>query len=304
MHSKSNLSLVVMAAGLGSRYGGIKQLASFGPHDETLLEYSVHDALKAGFETIIFVIRKDIEIPFQEIVLNRFPKNINIKVVFQELNELPDGYHPPAERRKPWGTGHAVLMAMPVIDGPFAVINADDFYGPTAFQVLADYLNDIPNQGRYAMVGYALKKTLSEHGSVSRGVCELDAHQQLVDLTEHTTIFMQDGKIVSELPHGEKHVFSGNEFVSMNLWGFPKTFLASLEQQFIEFLDKSVHSPKAEFYLPFAVNRDLANVAAQVQVLPTDESWYGVTYPEDLPYVQASLRGFVEQGIYPEALWD
>lgn len=303
MNSETKLSLVIMAAGMGSRYGGIKQLATFGPNDETLIEYSVYDAVRGGFDTIIFVIRKDIETSFRDVVLQRFPKHLDVKIVFQELDELPEGYRSPVERTKPWGTGHAVLMAMPVIDGPFAVINADDFYGPSAFKLLADYLRGIPNQGRYAMVGYALNNTLSEHGSVSRGVCHVDSNKELVDLTEHTTIFAEGGKIVSELPHGEKHIFPGNELVSMNLWGFPVKFLSSLERQFIEFLEKSVNSPKAEFYLPFAVNRDLADGTALVQVLPTEEQWYGVTYPEDLPHVQAALQGYVERGIYPQTLW-
>jgi NDP-sugar pyrophosphorylase family protein len=303
MNSKSNLSLVVMAAGMGSRYGGIKQLASFGPNAETLLEYSVFDAHRAGFETIIFVIRKEIEDAFRDVVLQRFPPNIRVELAFQELAALPVGYQAPADRKKPWGTGHAVLMAKPFIEGPFAVINADDFYGPSAFQLLADHLRQATDNATYGMVGYALEKTLSEHGSVSRGICELNAEQQLVQLVEHTNIYVHEDKIVSELANGEHHVFTGNEKVSMNLWGFPQSFLQSLDQQFGEFLHESVHSLKSEFYLPFAVNHDLTAGKARVQVLPTDEQWYGVTYPDDLAHVQAALRTYVERGTYPEHLW-
>lgn len=307
LSSQSNLSLVVMAAGMGSRFGGIKQLAAFGPNGETLLEYSVYDALRAGFSKIIFVIRKEIEDAFSEMVLSRFPKHLNIEIVYQELGYLPEGYVVPIGRKKPWGTGHAVLMAMPEINGPFAVINADDFYGASAFATLAQSLQEESSSERtqscYVMVGYALQNTLSEHGSVSRGVCKVDADGRLLDLTEHTRIFSKDGKIRSDLPDGTSVEFSGQERVSLNLWGFPKEFLASLKKQFNVFLETHVNEVGSEFYLPSAVNHDIDSQEAMVKVLPTEEHWFGVTYQNDLPRVQKAIAAKVEAGEYPQTLW-
>lgn len=296
-----------MAAGMGSRYGGIKQLEAFGPSGETLIEYSLFDALRAGFGRIVFVIRRDIEDAFREKVLSRFPETVEVVLAYQEIDALPDGVRAPAGRTKPWGTGHAVLVAKGVIDGPFAVINADDFYGAHAYKLMAQFLATVDSKDsttkQYAMVGYLLKNTLSDHGSVSRGLCHTDARGRLETIDEHTKISKKGSLIESELPHGQCLSMKGNEMVSLNFWGFSLPFLDSLEMQFAAFLETHKDEITAEFYLPSAVNTDLQARVASIQILPSDDSWHGVTYPEDKAVVAKAITKMVEAGQYPLNLW-
>ncbi len=301
----NTLTLVVMAAGMGSRYGGLKQLEGFGPGGETLLEYSLHDALNAGFTRAVFIIRKDIEVLFREKVIARFEHKVACECVFQELDKLPAGHTPPDGRQKPWGTGHAVLMAIAAVSGPFAVINADDFYGRQAFEQLAGFLKERTNdEARYALCGYRLRNTLSEHGTVSRGICAAHADGRLASVTEHTKIALEaDRRIVSSRESGDE-LLTGEEFVSMNLWGFTPELFSSLQEQFEAFLQERGGELKSEFYLPFAVDADLQAGRASADLLPTESKWFGVTYPEDRERVQQAVQGMVTAGEYPASLWD
>lgn len=293
------LSLVVMAAGMGSRFGGLKQLAGFGPGNHTLLEYSLHDAIQAGFTRAVFVIRRDIEAAFRESVLSRFEHKLACQCVFQELKDLPAGHQPPEDRRKPWGTGQAVLAARDAIDGPFAVINADDLYGHDAFHQLANFFaTDAAD--RYALVAYQLERTLSENGKVSRGLCACDASGQLVSVTEHTAIARDEtGHILSG--NGER--FTGTEPVSMNLWGFTPKVFTSLQAQFENFLSQQGSTMTAEFYLPSAIDHDLKAGKASATLLTTTSQWHGVTYPEDRDSVSDAVAALIRQGSYPKQLW-
>ncbi|MGF1452287.1 MAG: NDP-sugar synthase [Opitutales bacterium] len=298
------LTLVVMAAGMGSRYGGLKQLDGFGPGGETLLEFSLYDAQLAGFDRAVFVIRRDLQGVFREKVLSRFEHAITCCCVFQELDNLPGGHRPPPGREKPWGTGQAVLAARGTVEGPFAVINADDYYGRQSFEQVAEYLrNQDPSQPGYALCGYRLRNTLSEHGSVSRGLCLLDEGGHLLSVTEHPKLESDGrGNALSQQPDGEVPI-RGDTLVSMNFWGFTPVFFDSLAEQFRSFLDARGAELKSEFYLPAAVDTDLRAGRAQVAVLPTESTWFGVTYPEDRARVAASVSAKVEAGDYPQALW-
>lgn len=288
-------TLLVMAAGLGSRYGGLKQIDAVGPNGETIIDYSVYDALRAGFGRLVFIIRHDIETPFREAIGDKFEKRIAVDYVFQELDKLPPGFTVPSGRTKPWGTTHAILLAEEAFREPFAAINADDFYGRESFQVMADFLR--AGSGDYAMVGYTLRNTLSEHGSVSRGVCECDAQSYLQAVTE----------LVKIEKHGrgarvEGRALSGDEPVSMNFWGFTPALFPQLRTQFEAFLRRSGQELKSECYIPTTVNELVALRAARVKVLRTPSSWFGVTYKEDKPQVTASIRQLIARGDYPEKL--
>jgi UTP-glucose-1-phosphate uridylyltransferase len=298
-------TLLILAAGMGSRYGSLKQVDRFGPSGETIVEYSIFDALRAGFGKVVMVVRQEFVGDFQEIVLKRAMKKADIRFVFQELNKLPQGIQLPADRKKPWGTGHAVLMAEPEIDTPFAVINADDFYGAASYQIIHDFLVGKPsgNMDEYCLVDYKLENTLSESGSVSRGVCKIDQEGFLTDITEHKKI-TRDGKQISgETDNKKQVVFSGSEPVSMNLMGFKPSLFGHLSRQFNGFLKENIQKTDAEFYLPFAVNDVIASGQARVKVLHTPEKWFGVTYREDREMVMKSLNALVEKGIYPADLW-
>jgi hypothetical protein len=284
-----------MAAGMGSRYGGLKQLDAVGPGGETIIDYSIYDALRAGFARLVFVIRHDIEAPFRETIGSKFEKRIAVDYVFQELDKLPPGFTVPAGRTKPWGTTQAILLADGIVREPFAAINADDFYGRESFQVLADFLR--AGSGDHAMVGYTLRNTLSEHGSVTRGVCERDATDYLRAVVELTAIEK----------HGrgarvEGRDLSGDELVSMNFWGFTPALFPLLREQFDAFLRRSGQELKSECYIPTTVNELVASGAARVKVLGTPSSWFGVTYKEDKPHVAASVRALIARGDYPEKL--
>lgn len=289
---------------MGSRYGGLKQMDGIGPGGQTLLEYSLYDARKAGFTHAVFIIRKDLEATFREVVLARFENVLPCTCVYQELDALPEGFTPPEGRTKPWGTGHAVLMAKDAVQGPFAVINADDFYGREAFADLANFLKDRDcAQAAYALCGYRLHRTVSAHGSVSRGLCLSAEDGRLLSVTEHTQIERQvGGQLISQQVDGPVPL-SGDELVSMNLWGFTPPLFAQLESRFREFLEARGTELKSEFYLPFAVDEALQKGEASAIVLPTESQWFGVTYPDDRPIVSQAIQRLVDDGTYPGKLW-
>lgn len=289
-------TLLVMAAGMGSRYGGLKQIDAVGPGGETIIDYSIHDALRTGFARLVFVIRHDLEASFREAIGRKFEKRVAVEYVFQELDALPPGFTVPTGRTKPWGTTHAILLAEEAVREPFAAINADDFYGRESFQVMADFLRACG--GDYAMVGYTLRNTLSEHGSVSRGVCECDADGYLRAVTELAKIEKQ-----GRGAQAEGRTLSGDELVSMNFWGFTPALFPQLRERFDEFLRRSGRELKSECYIPTTVNELVASGAARVKVLRTPASWFGVTYKEDKPRIAAGIRRLIARGDYPEKLW-
>ncbi len=290
------LSLVILAAGMGSRYGGLKQLDAVGPGGETLLDYAVHDAVQAGFARIVFVIRRAFEAEFRSLVGARYAGQVQVDYVFQELDMLPAGFTVPPERTKPWGTGHAVWCARAAIDGPFAVVNADDFYGRDSFAQLARFLRDAGAPGRptVALVGFTLANTLSENGAVSRGVCAVRGDGLLSGVVEHTGIRREDV--------GPGRTFTGEETVSMNCWGLTPAVFAGLERRLAAFLRERAGDAKSEFYLPAAISDLIAAGEADVQVLQTQASWFGVTYREDKPGVVAAIGRLVAAGEYPATL--
>lgn len=285
-------TLLILAAGMGSRYGGLKQLDQLGPNGETIMDYSVDYALEAGFGKVVFVIRKNMQEPFDQHILVKYQDKIKVETVYQEIDILPDGFTVNPERVKPYGTAHAILMAKDAIKEPFAVINADDFYGKDAFQTMALFLNTpqtdtIPV---FSMIGYYLKNTLSEFGSVSRGVCVSNEKSELVKITEMTKIQKYEDAIKNLNDDGTFTILSGNEPVSMNFWGFTADFFTSLEQQFIQFLEKNNDNPKSEFPIPAVVDQFISSKKAIVKVLECDASWFGVTYQEDKPFVMQKLK--------------
>jgi dTDP-glucose pyrophosphorylase len=294
-------TLLVLAAGMGSRYGGLKQIDPVGPNGETIIDFSVYDALRAGFGKLVFVIRKDIEAAFKESIGARFEERLPVEYVFQELDRLPEGFSLPPERKKPWGTGHAVMMAADVIKEPFAAINADDFYGARSYQLLADYLTSGTTD--YAMVGFVLKKTLSEHGSVARGLCRTTPDGYLSGVEELTKIEPDGTAAKYTDAHGQVHPLTGEETVSMNIWGFNPGFFDHLQREFAEFLRQNIQSEKAEFYIPTPVNALVSSGKERLKVLQTPDSWFGVTYREDRPRVVESIRELMTNGTYPPKLW-
>ena len=301
--------LVVLAAGMGSRYGGLKQLDSVGSFGQCLIDYALYDARRAGFETAIFVIKKELEEDFREMAGNRISRGLDVRYAFQRLDDLPQEIDVPSRRVKPWGTTHAVLSAREQIRGPFAVINADDYYGPESFRVLYDYLThhtDRPDCFQYAMVGYQLGKTLSAHGSVTRAVCRTSRDGLLENIVEQQGI-KRDGENGCFSPdEGQSWVeLSGDTLVSMNFWGFQHSFLDEAEARFPLLLRRALarHPEDGEIQLPVTVADMLDRGRAQVRVLSSGEQWFGVTYREDKPYVVAALRDKTEQGLYPENLW-
>lgn len=296
--------MIVMAAGMGSRYGGLKQLDPVGPNGETIIDYSVYDTIRAGFGKIVFIIRRDIEQPFRQAIGNKYEKRLPVAYAFQQLDMVPSGFTVPANRQKPWGTGQAVLITEPLIREPFAVINADDFYGFDSFKVLAGHLSRASIDATdYAMVGYTLRHTLSDHGSVSRGVCEIDAEGHLRHIRELTKIERVDNAARYTDDHEATHPLSGDEIVSMNMWGFTPPIYPQLRQVFTEFLQAHGQNEKTEFYIPSAVGQLVRQNRARVKVLPTDGAWFGITYREDKPAVIASIRALIAHGDYPERLW-
>ncbi len=294
-------TLLVLAAGMGSRYGGLKQIDPVGPAGETIIDYSIYDALRAGFGKLVFVIRKDIEQPFREIIGARFEKRIAVDYAYQELDKLPPGYALPAGRTKPWGTTHAILMAEGVVQEPFAAINADDFYGEQAYQLIAKQLTS--GTANYAMVGFILRNTLSPFGSVARGVCRVDENNFLKSVVEMMKIEPAGHGAKNTDAAGQITQLSGEEAVSMNFWGFTPALFPQLRAQFDAFLKKSGTELKSECYIPSTVNDLVVAGQAKVEVLRTNDSWFGVTYREDRPQVVESIRQLIAQGKYPEKLW-
>ena len=300
-------TLVIMAAGMGSRYGGLKQIDPVGPNGEIIMDYSIYDALKAGFGKVVFVIKEEFQEVFRERIGYRIENLVNTAYVYQRIDDIPDGLQVPEGRVKPWGTGHAVLSCRNAVDTPFAVINADDFYGSSAFKLLNDYLTsgaDAEGRYRYSMAGFILENTLSDHGHVARGVCTVDSEGYLQEIHERTNIkkfedgakYSDDGQNWVEIPK--------NSIVSMNTWGFTPSIFGELEARFSSFYgDNSSNLLKAEYFLPEVVDQLISEGKAKVKVLPSKDRWYGVTYQEDKPLVTKAIRNFIEQGLYPEKLW-
>jgi hypothetical protein len=297
-------TLFVLAAGMGSRYGGLKQLDGLGPNGETIMDYSIYDAIKAGFGKVVFVIRKSFEADFRAVVVNKFKNLIDVEVVFQDITDVPEGctYNP--EREKPWGTNHAVLMGRDVIKEPFAVINADDFYGQESFAILADFLRSVVGKSNeYCMIGYRVGNTLSESGSVSRGVCVVDENNLLKNVVERTHIEEKGGTIIFIDENGEEVSIPAETPVSMNMWGFtPDYFDYSLEY-FKQFLAENGDKLKSEFYIPLAVNNLIVEGRATCEVLDTPSKWFGVTYAEDRPQVVLKINELIRKGVYPKQLF-
>lgn len=301
--------LVVMAAGMGSRYGGLKQIDPIDEYGHIIMDFSVYDAVRAGFEKVVFVIKRENEADFRAAIGDRLAKQVEVSYVFQELTNLPEGFSVPEGRVKPWGTGHAIASCAGVIDGPFVVVNADDYYGSRAFQMAYEYLTEHEDDEkyRYMMVGYQLENTLTDNGHVARGICETDTEGYLRDITERTHIEKRgeetaytedDGKTWVTIPAGST--------VSMNMWGFSASILKELNERFAAFLAKNLETNplKCEYFLPFVVDELLREGKATVQVRKSMDKWYGVTYKEDKPNVVAAIRNLKAQGLYPDRLWE
>jgi UTP-glucose-1-phosphate uridylyltransferase len=296
-------TLLILAAGMGSRYGGLKQIEPVGPNGETILEYSVYDAIRAGFGKVVFVIRESFAEDFKARFESKLGDKIKIEYVYQEIDKLPKGFVLPEGREKPWGTGHAILMARDVIHEPFAAINADDFYGAEAYSVISDFLSHSVNKDHYSMVGYQMNKTLSDFGSVSRGICQTDPHNMLTKITETHKIRQEGNVILCESESKETVEIKGDGIVSMNFWGFHPSVFENIENQFIEFLKTNIEVPKSEFYIPYVVFEMIKTGKAKVEVLKADSPWFGVTYQEDKPFVIEQIQKLTDQEIYPAKLW-
>ncbi len=297
-------TLFVLAAGMGSRYGGLKQLDPLGPQGQTIMDYSIYDAIQAGFGKVVFVIRKDFENDFREKILSKYEGHIPVEVVFQATDKLPEGYTCPADRTKPWGTNHAVLMGKEVINEPFAVINADDFYGRDAFEVIAKELSR-PRDGKgdYCMVGFRVGNTMTENGSVARGVCSTK-DGNLESVVERTAIsYDKEGRIVFTDENGTEQTLDPATPVSMNLWGFTPDYFDYSEREFRRFLDRDINTPKSEFFIPLAIDTLIKSGEASVKVLDTDSKWFGVTYAADRPGVVEKFAQLHADGTYPEKLF-
>jgi UTP-glucose-1-phosphate uridylyltransferase len=297
-------TLFVLAAGMGSRYGGLKQFDGLGPSGETIMDYSIYDAIKAGFGKIVFVIRKSFEKDFKTVVIDKFKDIIDTDMVFQEVDNVPEGsiYNP--KREKPWGTNHAVLMAKDVIHEPFAVINADDFYGQESFAILGDFLRSVEEKkNEYCMIGYRVGNTMSESGAVSRGVCVMDDNHLLQNVVERTHVEEKSGTIIYLNEKDEEVAINSNCPVSMNMWGFTPDYFNYSEENFKKFLAENGQNLKSEFYIPTVVNNLIIEKKATCEVLDTPSKWFGVTYAEDRPQVILKINNLVRKGIYPEKLF-
>ncbi|MFI3302820.1 MAG: nucleotidyltransferase [Rikenellaceae bacterium] len=298
-------TLFVLAAGMGSRYGGLKQLDGLGPNGETIMDYSIFDAIRGGFGKVVFVIRHDFEQAFREQILPKYENSIPVELVFQAIDTLPDGFTCPEDRTKPWGTNHAVLMGKDAIKEPFAVINADDFYGRDSFAVLgAELSKEYTQKGDYCMVGYRVGNTLSESGTVSRGVCGTNEEGYLTTVVERTAIARnQAGEVQFPDETEEIQTIAETTPVSMNMWGFTPDYFDFSERSFINFLNENINTPKSEFFIPIVVNELIQSGEAKVKVLDTTSKWFGVTYAEDRPEVVAKIAALIEAGEYPAKLF-
>lgn len=296
-------TLVIMAAGMGSRYGGLKQIDPVGPSGEIMIDYSIHDALRAGFGRVVFIIRRDIEAAFREIIARKIAHAIPVDYAFQALDDLPPGFSSPADRSKPWGTGHAILSARNVVREPFAVINADDFYGRPAYEGLASVLAPVSlDSTRFFLAGYRVADTLSEHGAVSRGVCEVGADGLLKRIVERTHIEKKGDAVVAQAD-GRLLAISPDTTVSMNCWGFTPALFPHLERAFADFLKARGQDAKSEFAIPTVVDQLIADGIATVRVVPTSARWLGMTYPQDRSLVREGIQRLVDAGVYPNPLW-
>ena len=298
-------TLFVLAAGMGSRYGGLKQLDGLGPNGETIMDYSIFDAIRGGFGKIVFVIRKDFEEDFRKKIISKYENHIPVEVVFQSIDKLPEGFTCPAERVKPWGTNHAVLMGKEVIREPIAVINADDFYGRDSFAVIGKFLSELPEGAKntYCMVGFRVGNTLSESGTVARGICSTDENRHLTTVVERTEIMRINGVVSYKDENGEWVGIEDNTPVSMNMWGFTPDYFNYSEEYFIDFLKENIDKPKAEYYIPLMVNKLINDGTATVEVLDTTSRWFGVTYAADRQGVVDKLQALADSGEYPSKLF-
>jgi len=292
-----DMTLLVMAAGMGSRYGGLKQLDAVGPNGETIIDFSVYDAIRAGYNKVVFIIREDFEKQFKQKISNKYKDKIDVEIVYQDLNDLPRSFRCPNERSKPWGTGHAILAARNAISEPFVAINGDDFYGKESFKVLSNYYSSV--KSGFAMAAFQLDKTLSENGSVSRGICEQNSNE-LVTVVETHDIKKNSAGIIecdSDIP------LLGSELVSMNMWGFTPTLFDHLEKMFNDFLMENISDLKSEFLIPSVINDLIEKNIEKVQVLETQSTWFGVTYAEDKPFVENQIKELIQKGEYPVSLF-
>jgi NDP-sugar pyrophosphorylase family protein len=296
-------TLLILAAGMASRYGSMKQIQGFGPSGETIMDYSIYDAIRAGFKKVVFIIRKDFAEDFKHIFEPKLKGKIATDYVYQELSSYTEGFLIPAERTKPWGTAHAVLCAKESINEPFAVINADDFYGRDAFEKAYRFLTGPCNEKLHAIIGYELAKTLSENGSVSRGVCEVDGNGNLISIAERLKIYRGENNKITYEEGDIKHEVSDDSKVSMNFWGFDPSIFPFIQKIFGEFLSENIHNPKSEFFIPIIGDRFIHEQRGAIQVIPTTSQWFGVTYKEDAPGVQKSLNALINAGEYPSSLW-
>ena len=300
-------TLLLLAAGMGSRYGGLKQLEGLGPNGETIMDYSIYDAIQAGFGKIVWVIRKDFEQDFREKILSKYEGHVPCELVFQGIDSLPEGFSVPEGREKPWGTNHAVLMAMSAIKEPFCVINCDDFYNRDCFKVIGKFLSELPegSKNTYAMVGFRVGNTLSENGTVARGICSKDENGNLTTVVERTEIERHGSEIQYKDEQGEWVTVDDNTPVSMNVWGFTPDYFEYSEAYFREFLSdpKNMQNLKSEYFIPLMVNKLINDKTATVKVLDTTSKWFGVTYSADRPSVVAKIQSLVDEGVYPEKLF-
>ncbi|MGL5228625.1 MAG: sugar phosphate nucleotidyltransferase [Bacteroidales bacterium] len=297
-------TLFVLAAGMGSRYGGLKQLDGLGPHGETIMDYSIYDAVRAGFGKVVFVIRHSFEQDFKNKIVKKYESVVPVEIVFQELEYLPEGFTLNPERVKPWGTNHAVLMGKDVIKEPFAVINADDFYGRESFQILADYLKEMTGKtNQYCMIGYRVGNTLSESGAVARGVSATDSEGYLTEVVERTHIERVGGQVQYQDEKGTMVSIPDNTPVSMNMWGFTPDYFDYSEKDFVQFLTENSDNLKSEYFIPLMVNKLVQNGTIKLKVLDTPSKWFGVTYAADRDAVVAKINALIEAGEYPEQLW-
>jgi choline kinase len=295
-------TLVILAAGMASRYGSMKQVQGFGPGNETIMDYSIYDAIRAGFGKVVFIIRKKFADDFKKIFEPKLKGRIAVDYVFQEMDSFMNGFEVPAERTKPWGTAHAMLCSKDAVNEPFAVINADDFYGSDAFKKAHEFLVKECSEKLSCNIGYELSKTLSEHGSVSRGVCDVDKNDFLLAINERTKIYKDGSKIVYE-ENGAKHEVSASLKASMNFWCFDNSVFGLTEKMFHDFLKHNISSPKSEFFIPIVGDQFINKRLGKIKVIPTSSQWFGVTYKEDAPGVERSLHDLIKKGEYPERLW-
>ncbi|MFC1585286.1 NDP-sugar synthase [Fibrobacterota bacterium] len=303
--NNSEPTLLIMAAGMGSRYGGLKQIDAVGPNGEIIIEYSMHDAVKAGFKKVVFIIQRFFEDAFKEAIGRKLDGVIQTEYAYQEIDTCLEGREPPADRKKPWGTAHAILAARDVIQGPFAVINADDYYGPESYKKIKEFLcsDKADNEHEYAMVGYLLRNSIPQRGAVNRGICDVDGEGWLREVVEYKEITKEGNDAKCPDERGQQIHLAGDKISSMNIWGFQPSVFGYLGEAFKEFLESSFHDTKAELFLPFVLDENLKSNHIKVRVLKTGDNWFGVTYKEDMLLAREHINALIKQGIYPEKLW-